>query len=361
MANSDLPAKDSESSKIITDLPGSELTGQGKNIRGIYIPAGKVKSWKHPQLLKWIKQTNANAVLIDVKDDLGRVVFTDDLPYAKGSPNGYNKKLGSLITVLKENNIYTIARLVCFKDNLLSWTHPETAILDYKTGKKWKDNSESRWVDPYSQLARDHIESIAVGAKDLGFDEIQLDYVRFPVDKNAATARFPNKTGETKRYEAIAALLKQVDEAINIPLSIDVFGLTAYHPEDSEALGQKLEYLAPYIDAISPMVYLANWPAHYWDSPTPEKTHQVIKGAIERIYNRLGDNIEVRPLLQGFQWRAENWGYSFVVNQIDAANKGGASGYFFWNAAGKYGTVSQVWKNMDREKNKKTEEILTAR
>jgi hypothetical protein len=361
MANTDAAEVENSQIDAVVDTPGSEMTERGKNIRGIYLPVSRVKTWKQRRLVRWIKTTRANAVVIDVKDDMGRIVFTDDLPYAQGSPNGYNKKLGSLVTRLKENDIYVIARVVCFKDNLLSWAHPETAVTDARNGKKWHDRSDSRWIDPFSQLARDHITSVAAAAEELGVDEIQLDYVRFPVEKNSRFARYPNKSKGMKRYEAIAQLLQQVDNAIKLPLSIDVFGLTAYHPEDSEALGQKLEYLAPYIDAISPMVYLANWPEHYWKTPNPRRTHKVIKGAVERIYERLGENIEVRPLLQGFKWRADNWGYGFVANQIDAASNGGASGYLFWNAAGQYRKVRQVWINMDREAESEKQKVISAR
>lgn len=341
------------------DTPGSEMTERGVDIRGVYMPVGKVKSWSTAKMLRELKDTGADAVIIDVKDDMGRITFSNDIPLAQGTPHGYLKKIRKLVQTLRENDIYVIARLVCFKDNWFAGKYGGNAVRDFRNGKKWQDRHDLKWVDPHSQEMRDYIVSIALASQELGFDEIQLDYVRFPVEPNARFARYPHKKGNIQRYEAIAALLSQVDAALTIPLSIDVFGLTAYHPEESEALGQYLEYLAPYIDAISPMVYLANWPQKYWENPKPEKTHEVIRGACKKIKERLGDKIVVRPLLQGFRWRAENWGYGFIVNQIEAAQLGGSQGYLFWNAGGRYRKVKSVWTDMDKEEVEDDEKVVT--
>ncbi|MBN2341843.1 MAG: hypothetical protein JXX29_03755 [Deltaproteobacteria bacterium] len=344
-----------------TDAPGSEMTERGVDIRGVYMPVGKVKTWSVKKMLQELQDTRANAVIIDVKDDMGRVTFTQSLEMAQGGPHGYQHKMKKLVTTLQENNIYVIGRLVCFKDHWFATEYGSEAMRDARDGKKWKDRHGLRWVDPHSQVMRDYIVSIAAATEAFGFDEVQLDYVRFPVEPDARFARYPRKKGDIQRYEAIAELLKQVDAAITVPLSIDVFGLTAYHPEESEALGQYLEYLAPHIDAISPMVYLANWPEKYWADPKPERTHAVILGACKKIRERLGDNIIVRPLLQGFSWRAENWGYGFIVNQIEAAELGGSQGYLFWNAAGRYGKVKSVWTDMDEEQQEENEAVVSRR
>jgi hypothetical protein len=327
--------------------PGAELTPEGRNVRGIYVPYPRLRKWTARRMVRWLKELGATAAILDIKDDRGRVTFTDDLPLAQGSPHGEVRRMAKLVETLHENEIYVIGRLVCFKDIQLARVRPETAIRDKKTKKVWRDHSGLSWVDPHSELAHEHIASVAVAAQAIGFDEIQLDYVRFPVDPKAHRARFPNRVGEPERYEVIAALLARVDRAIDIPLSIDVFGLTAYHPGDEDGLGQSLEHLAPYIDAVSPMVYLANWPKRYWENPHPARTHALVNGAVAKIRRRLGDQIAVRPLLQAFKWRAKNFGLAFIDNQIDAAETGGSSGHLFWNQAGNYYKVKVVWDRRD--------------
>ena len=337
------------SPKTKTDGPGAEMTERGHNLHGVYMPVGKVKTWAPGKMVRELKRIGADAVIMDFKDDFGRVTFTNKLELARGYPHGYLPRIKKHVKKLKENDIYIIARIVCFKDNWFATRWKEVAVLDAKNKGKWRDLHHQKWVDPHSQMMRDHIVSVAVAAEKLGVDEIQLDYVRFPVEPSARNARFPRKKAGEKRYEVIAELLRQVDNAISIPLSADVFGLTVYHVDVSERLGQYLEHLAPHLDAVSPMVYLANWPAQYYENPKPEKTYQVIKGACARIRERLGDDILVRPLLQAFQWRAENWGYGFIQNQINAAVDGGSNGHLFWNAGGRYGKVRAVWHDMKKK------------
>jgi hypothetical protein len=327
-----------------TEPPGIEMTDRGRNIRGVYIPIGRLMSWTPKQLVKWVERVGADAVILDIKDDKGRVTFTRQLPNANKPPHGIVPRMKTFVEHLKSNNIYAIGRLVCFKDNLFIRRHPDTAIVDKRTGEPWRDRTNLTWLDPFSLAAHEYIASIAVAAEALGFDEIQLDYVRFPVDGSARYARYPNREKDMARFEAIAALLARVDRMIHLPLSIDVFGLTALRPGDREGIGQSLEHLAPYLDAISPMLYLANWPKRHWENPTPQKTHALVHNAIVRIRNRLGDTVAVRPLLQGFKYRAANFGVDFIYNQIDAAETAGSSGHLFWNQAGYYTKVALAWR-----------------
>lgn len=329
------------------ETAGSEMTERGKNIRGVYVPYPKLRSWTPKRLARWVEAVGADAVILDVKDDRGRVTFSRKLPHAKGRPHGEIRRMGGIVKELRSRGIYTIGRVVCFKDNLLAIAEPGAAIRDTRTGRIWKDRGNLGWVDPHSEIAREHIVSVAVAARELGFDEIQLDYIRFPVERAARFANYPNRVGGQERHEVIAAVLARVDHALDAPLSIDVFGLTAYHPGDEDGLGQSLEHLAPYVDAISPMVYLANWPKRYWENPRPSRTRSLVRGAVARIRERLGDDIAVRPLLQAFKWRAKNFSAAFILDQIDAAEQGGCHGYLFWNQSGNYFKVTSVWRRME--------------
>jgi len=329
------------------DPPGSELTARGRDVRGIYVPYRKVERSKPEALAQWIESLGADAAILDVKDDRGRVTFTRDLPYAKGPMHGGVRDMAAIVRALHDRGIYAIGRLVCFKDQALALSKPATALRHRKTGAVWRDRGGLAWVDPHAPIAREHIASVARAAEALGFDEIQLDYIRFPVEPGARHAVFPSRDGAPARHEVIAGTLAAVDSAIRIPLSIDVFGLTAYHPGDADGLGQSLEHLAPYIDAITPMVYLANWPRRYWEHPDPATTHGLVEGAVREIRERLGDGIAVRPLLQAFRWRAKLFSGAFIADQIRASREGGSSGYLFWNQGGSYGIVQTTWRRLD--------------
>jgi hypothetical protein len=340
------------------DPPGSELTPRGRDVRGVYVPYRKVEKSEPEALAAWVESLGADAAIIDVKDDRGRVTFTRDLPYAKGPMHGGVKRMAEVVRALHARGIYAIGRLVCFKDQALALSRPQAALRQRKSGAIWRDRGGLAWVDPHSPLAREHIVSVARAAEALGFDEIQLDYIRFPVEPSAWRAVFPNREGTPARPEVIAATLAAVDGAIRLPLSIDVFGLTAYHPGDAEGLGQSLEQLAPYIDAVTPMVYLANWPRRYWEDPDPGTAHALVEGAVREIRARLGAGIAVRPLLQAFRWRAKLFSGAFIADQIRASREGGSSGYLFWNQGGDYGIVRTTWRRLDAAERRAVDPLL---
>ena len=331
------------------DPPGIEMTERGKHVRGVYAPISKLVKFSPKQFLSWVKTVGADAVIMDIKDDKGRVTFTKKLPEANGKPHGIVPRMKQIIKVLKEHDIYMIGRLVCFKDDVFHRNNPDAAIRDRRDLKVWRDRSNMAWLDPFSLKAHEYIASIAKKAESFGFDEIQLDYVRFPVDGQSRYAKFTNRESGMQRYKAIALLLARVDRTIAIPLSIDVFGLTAHRKGDKQGLGQSLEHLSPYLDAISPMLYVANFPKEIWENPDPKRVYGLVHNAVKSIRTRLADTIAVRPLLQGFSYRAADFGVRFIHNQIEAAKKAGSSGYLFWNQGGHYSKLSVAWRRLGKE------------
>lgn len=339
-AHADEPAGRSAIAPVFEapDSPGAELGEKGKRANGVYLTPDRVVSEKVETLVDEIaNKVKANAVILDIKDDSGQVTFTDEIPLARHSVRGYLQKMEKLLVALHERDIYVIGRLVCFKDQFFPIALPLAGVKEVGTGKLWRDEKGRVWIDPYSRRAHKYIAAVAVAAQKTGFDEIQLDYVRFPVDSRSEHAAFSNRWGGAKRYDAIAALLREVDSAISIPLSIDVFGLTANCDGDPNGLGQSIERLAPYIDAISPMLYLANLHDSVWRNATPETVRFRVARAVRGIRKRLPKEVVVRPLLQAFPFRAERlFGPEFIQDQIDASAQAGASGYLLWNPNGSY-------------------------
>jgi hypothetical protein len=123
-----------------------------------------------------------NAVVIDIKGDRGLVPYPSKLPLAaeigalklRSIPD-----LPTLVAGLKARGLYTIARIVVFKDTLLAQAKPEWAVRVGK-GVLWHDREGLAWIDPFQTAAWDHTLGIAEEAAASGFDEIQFDYARFP-------------------------------------------------------------------------------------------------------------------------------------------------------------------------------------
>src|SRR5215475_15532225 len=111
------------------------------------------------------------------------------------------KDFDGLIAGLKSRGIYTIARIVAFKDNVLAQHKPEWAIIDTRTGKPWLDNEKLAWVDPFREEVWDYLIAVAKEAALKGFDEIQFDYVRFPTDGKLGAAKYSKPITPQVRIE----------------------------------------------------------------------------------------------------------------------------------------------------------------
>nr|MCU0563733.1 putative glycoside hydrolase [Desulfobacterales bacterium] len=157
--------------------------------------------------LKMIEDTELNALVIDVKGDRGMIPYRSSVALA--SEVGAQRIItvrepSALIALFKARGIYTIARVVVFKDDLLATARPELAV---KTpgGEIWRDREHLGWVDPFRKEVWAYNLQIAEEAARMGFDEIQFDYVRFP---DSRSPRFSQPSTEEGRVGAIAGFLR---------------------------------------------------------------------------------------------------------------------------------------------------------
>ncbi len=176
--------------------------------------------------LDLIEATELNGLVIDVKGDRGMIAYQSAIPLAAqvGAQNIITiKDLKSLITALHEKHLYTIARIVTFKDNPLALARPDLAVKT-RNGSVWKDRERLAWTDPFKPEVRDYNIAVALEAAGAGFDEIQFDYVRFP---DARGLVFSQPNTEKNRVKAISELLQEAKTKLrlyNVFLAADIFG-----------------------------------------------------------------------------------------------------------------------------------------
>ena len=160
---------------------------QEMEVRGIYLTGYSVGlESRFNSLVNLINTTELNAMVIDVLDDDGEVSYKSAVPLVKelGSDSTTKiKDIHKVMEILQQNKIYPIARIVTFKDNNAATKKPELAIKN-KDGSIWRDNKKIAWLNPYNKESWEYPISVAEEAVDLGFKEIQFDYVRFPTDGN---------------------------------------------------------------------------------------------------------------------------------------------------------------------------------
>lgn len=308
--------------------PGVEADPQALEKRDIHGKRGvflTFYSLATPQfaeaLLRELTEYGLNAVVINVKDMHGVVGYDTGVPLAReiGAAVGYID-LRSLIDLFHAHGIYVIARQVLFYDPILA-EHLGSPV--------------SPWVLPTDRRAVDYNLEIARELEELGFDEVQFDYVRFP-DDGPIGRPYP------ERYEAIDAFLAEARQRLSIPISVDVFGrvLWPWNREKVDPTGQCLEEMARYVDVISPMVY----PSHYVEPELKRDPYGTVRLALEHGMGRV--DVPLRPFLQAFDMEIPP-GMTlpeYILLQIRAAEEVGADGYLFWNPRSDY---TALWAALD--------------
>lgn len=287
-------------------------------------------------------KTRINTLVIDVKTDSAIVGYKSSVPLAAAI--GAQKiitvrDMPEQIAQLHAQGIYTIARIVTFKDNLLASAKPELAVHD-KDGNVWRDREGLAWADPFQQPVRDYNLALAEEAAKMGFDEVQFDYVRFPDTRGLVFSK-PNT--EENRVAAITALLSQARTRLapyNVFVSADIFGYVCWNLNDTE-IGQRLDELAANLDYISPMLYPSGFQYGIPGYRNPvansyEIVYRTLENARERSHLA---PVRFRPWLQAFRDYAFDrrvFGAEEIQQQISAAERFGAGGWMLWNPRNVY-------------------------
>lgn len=289
-----------------------------------------------------MKNTEINSLVIDVKMDRGQVAFVSSNPIAKNIGAQeliLFKNLPNFIRELKKEGIYTIARIVTFKDTPLATAYPQWSIKTTK-GEFFKDKEGLRWIDPSIKESWSYVLSIAKESAKCGFDEIQFDYVRFP-DREGI--EFSVKNTSTERIKAISDFLETARKELtpyNVFISADIFGYVSWDDGDLE-IGQKIENISKHVDYLSPMLYPSGFhmgiPGHR--NPVVSN-YEIIKQSLDRsLQKSKGSPLAYRPWLQAFRDYAFDkriYGEKEIRAQIKASEDFGSAGWILWNPRNVY-------------------------
>lgn len=290
--------------------------------------------------------TQLNAIVIDVKGDRGYIPYRSDVPLAGeigAQPHILVEDWGALMQWFQERDIYTIARIVVYKDDPLATARPEWAVLDSETEEPWRDREGLAWTDPFREEVWDYNIAVAVEAAGKGFDEIQFDYLRFPTDGDLTRVRFSKENTEANRRAAITGFLERARLALSrtgTRVAVDVFGYTTWRHDDT-GIGQMIEEMAPYIDVLSPMLYPSTFHAGLPGYPVAvaypyETVYLSTRQAVERLK---GTRVVVRPWLQDFpDYAFDKRVYSpeEIRAQMQGALDAGGGGWMLWDPRVRY-------------------------
>lgn len=317
------------------------VSERGQTARGLYLGASFVRQEGAEGVIEAVRGTRMNAAVIDLKDAAGRVHYDTQVPELRSHRTGWLGDARALVRRLHEADIYAIARITCFADRALPAELHDRSIQHIRNHDRlWVSwGTGGTWLDPYNEANHRMIVALAREAQDLGFDEVQLDYVRFPVDDGTQYAYYPAETRE-HRADVLMRLLQAVDEAITIPLGVDVFGLAAYRRGDPSHLGQDLERWTRHVEVFSPMLYVNSMRA--WRVGEQDRAFNLVYGGIARLRSRIGPRPVIRPFLQAFSRGADHFDPEFIEAQVRAARRGRADGFLFWHPGITYGMVRRA-------------------
>ena len=313
-------------------------------VKALYLNAWAAgSSRKLARLVDIADRTEINSFVIDVKEG-GEVSYPSrvKLAVAAGATREYIRNPRRLLDTLRAHGIYPIARIVVFKDPVLAEAKPELAVKN-QDGSVWKDNKGKAWVDTYNRAVWDYNIALAREAIELGFSEVQWDYVRFTDAPMSYRARavYPAAAGrrmeDAVREFMLYARGKLAD--LEVPVTADVFGLTTSTQGDM-GIGQEWEKMVDAVDVILPMVY----PSHYirgnYGLSNPNAypyrvIHRSMQDAIART-KPVANAGAIRPWLQAFTLGPPRYTPAHVRAQIQAVYDVGLTEWVLWSPGSNY-------------------------
>ena len=370
-------------------------------VRAIYLTGIMAASDHGLRIIRHWREVGGNSVVFDIKDSDGSVTIPFDHPLL-GEHQVYIHDVAKLVHFLHQQNMHAIARIAMFRDERLVVQHPELAVQSRKNHTAWRENGKLVWTDPSNPKVQDYDIALAKHVAQLGVDEIQFDYVRFPAEGDQKDAQFvyqkdqpepqsdvilttaqavgetqrqpqrqPQSTGSAKpapkahhagtkdaaaptgpqRTDVITAFLKKAYAELHptgVLLSLDVFGVMAWQRQvDLAHTGQDIVGMAHYCDVLSPMIY----PSHFFGMdniahPGDEPAHFIGESMDRFELITKGSGVVIRPWLQAFHWRTKTYSPEYIKIQVETAKEKGGIGFLFWNAANDYSKPYEAMPEM---------------
>jgi hypothetical protein len=384
----------------ILPAPISEKTipiARDFEVRAVYLTGVMAASDKGLRIIHQWRAVGGNSVVFDIKDSDGSVAIPFEHPLL-GEHKVYMHDVPKFVHFLHSQNMHAIARIAIFRDELLVNKHPDLAVQSRRNHTAWRENGKLVWTDPSNPKVQDYNIALAKHVAQLGVDEVQFDYVRFPAEGDQKDAQFvfqkdqPEPAAESQaspavsndstclvpvpkhrtkksgaveasaaptqqlqkgpcpvaskprgpqRSDVIAAFLKKAYSELHptgVLLSLDVFGVMAWQRQvDLSHTGQDIVQMARYCDILSPMIY----PSHFFGMdniahPGDEPAHFIGESMDRFMLITKGSGVVIRPWLQAFHWRTKTYSPEYIKVQVETAKTKGGIGFLFWNAANDY-------------------------
>jgi hypothetical protein len=335
-------------------------------VKGIYMTACVAATPRiRDPLVKLIQETELNSIVIDIKSYDGHVSFVPEADALKGAAGGcLVPDMKDFIKSLHDKGIYVIGRMATFQDALMVKQRPDLAVKKRTaTSTVWRDYKGIPWIDAGAKEHWAYTVALAREAYDIGFDEINFDYIRFPADGDMEDISYP-WAGAQKKSDVMRSFYQYLHNELSpsgAVISADLFGMTTTNNDDL-GIGQILENALPNFDYIAPMVYPSHYPQSFMNLGNPnEHVYEVVKISMDTAVaravatstviaipdSRIGtstpalyskpsfDKKKLRPWLQDNNYPVP-YTPEMVRAQIQATYDAGLDSWMLWNAGNRY-------------------------
>jgi hypothetical protein len=318
-------------------------------LRGLYVNRWAALGRKLNDLIGVAKRTEVNALVLDVKDDRGFVLYRSSVPLAReigaDTADGHwmsSAKLRAVLDTMSAHKIYPIARIVVAKDPLLAQKRLDLAIKRKSDLQPWLDKNGKPWLDPHHREVWQYAVDLAREAHELGFSEVQFDYVRFPDEKRLISETVYQLANGRTRAQVIRDQLGFVRRALKplgMRVTADVFGLTATDTTDM-GIGQRWEMFIDQVDVVLPMIYPSHFARGTYKLRNPnarpyETIDHALKDAIARS-DSIPNAARIIPWYQDFTLGAPRYGPAQIRAQMKAGYDNGFQSWILWNPKSNY-------------------------
>lgn len=224
--------------------------------------------------------------------------------------NTPSKKYQANIVLLKKHAITYVARIVMFPGG----------------GTQDEISSEGYWEQRYELVKT----ALALGA-----EQIQLDYIRY-------NTRQPASTNNAKNVLRVIQWFKDRLVAQNIPLQVDVFGISSFG--EAKNIGQNIPLFSRAIDVLCPMVYPSHYEPFLHHAARP---YQTVFDSLVAIRAQFNNSVPFKlvPYIELSNYRyplAHDKKLAYIYAQIQAAENAGADGWYAWSAQNRYDNLFKV-------------------
>lgn len=329
--------------KLEDDLNTTTYSLEPIQVKALYLTfwGANINSKTIKKIMKIIDKREVNAVVVDVKSEYGSTSYKTSFAQAN-SYGAWHKRtikdMTKFMELMKSKNIYTIARIVTFKDELQASNNPDYAIKK-TNGEIWRNHDNMAWVDPFDERSHNYTISIAEDAAKVGFDEINFDYIRFPAKKGLKLSK---ESTQKNRVEAINTFLDSAKNRLRkygVYISVDTYGNILWTKKGDNNIGQTVQSLAEHADYLAPMLYPSGFASGSFGKKNPS-SHPfiVIYRSVKHVEHIIKPQ-RVRPWLQYFKDYAHTKMYyrkHEVNEQIRASDKIGTNGWMMWSPSSKY-------------------------